>query len=53
VVNDILEAFPPGKLPEKVSLRSDEELAPFLKEPWTDGWKSVYELPHMGPFHKG
>ena len=50
VVNDILEAFPPGKLPEKVSLRTDEELAPFLKEPWTEGWKSVYELPHVGPF---
>ena len=51
--DDILEAFPPGKLPEKVSLRDPEELAPFLKEPWSPGWKSVYELPHMGPFHKG
>ncbi len=52
-VEDILEAFPAGTLPEKVSLRSKEELAPFVKEPWSEGWKSVYELPHMGPFHKG
>ncbi len=52
-VNDILDAFPPGTLPEKVSLRDPEELAPFLKEPWSEGWKSVYELPHTGPFHKG
>ncbi len=53
MIDDILEAFPPGKLPEKVSLRDPEELAPFLKEPWAEGWKSVYELPQMGPFNKG
>lgn len=53
MVGDVLEAFPPGKLPERVSLRDPEELAPFLKEPWSEGWKSVYELPHIGPFHKG
>ncbi len=53
MVDDILEAFPPGVLPEKVSLRDPKELAPFLQEPWSEGWKSVYELPHMGPFHKG
>ena len=23
------------------------------QEPWSKGWKSVYELPHIGPFHKG
>lgn len=51
--DDILDAFPPGKLPEKVTLRDPEDLAPFLKEPWSPGWKSVYELPHIGPFHKG
>jgi creatinine amidohydrolase len=51
----ILEAFPAGTVPpvEKVTLRTAEEMAPFLKEPFSEGWKSVYELPHVGPFHKG
>jgi 3-dehydro-scyllo-inosose hydrolase len=50
----ILEAFPSGTVPpvDKVTLRTPEELAPFLKEPFSEGWKSVYELPHVGPFHK-
>jgi len=52
-VNHIIEAFPSGKLPDKVSLRDPKEFEPFLKEPWSEGWKSVYELPHVGPFHKG
>ncbi len=52
--DQILEAFPPGVLPptEKVSLRDPAELAPFLQEPLSPGWKSVYELPACGPFHK-
>lgn len=52
--DQILEAFPPGKLPpvDKVTLRDPKELEPFLKEPFAKGWKSVYELPHCGPFHK-
>jgi creatinine amidohydrolase len=56
LVNDeILEAFPAGRVPpvEKVTLRTVAEMEPFLKEPFSKGWKSVYELPHMGPFHKG
>jgi creatinine amidohydrolase len=55
LLNDqILEAFPPGTVPpvDKVTLRTPEELEPFLKEPFSVGWKSVYELPHVGPFHK-
>jgi hypothetical protein len=55
LLNDqILEAFPAGTLPPvgKVTLRAPEELEPFLKEPFSEGWKSVYELPHVGPFHK-
>jgi len=55
LLNDqILEAFPAGTVPpvEKVTLRTAEEVKPFLKEPFSDGWKSVYELPHIGPFHK-
>jgi creatinine amidohydrolase len=52
--DQILETFPAGTVPpvEKVTLRTPEELAPFLKEPFSEGWKSVYELPHIGPFHK-
>ncbi len=52
--DQILEAFPAGTVPpvEKVSLRSAEELAPFLKEPLSDGWKSVVELPRVGYFEK-
>ncbi|MBN1834635.1 MAG: creatininase family protein [Spirochaetales bacterium] len=52
--DEILEAFPAGKVPpvEKVTLRTPGELEPFLREPFSKGWKSVYELPHIGPFHK-
>lgn len=54
VHDQILEAFPAGTVPpvEKVTLRTEEELAPFLKEPFSEGWKSVYELPPMGVFTK-
>ncbi|MDN5313579.1 MAG: hypothetical protein PWQ68_2553, partial [Thermoanaerobacteraceae bacterium] len=55
LLNDqILEAFPPGTVPpvEKVTLRTEEEMKPFLKEPFSEGWKSVYELPMIGVFHK-
>jgi creatinine amidohydrolase/Fe(II)-dependent formamide hydrolase-like protein len=52
--DQILEVFPPGTVPpvEKVTLRDPKELEPFLKEPFSPGWKSVYELPYIGPFHK-
>lgn len=52
--DQILEAFPAGTVPpvEKISLRTPEELKPFLKEPLTEGWKSVYELPQIGVFQK-
>ncbi len=55
LLNDqILEAFPPGKVPpvDKVTLRDPKELEPYLREPFSPGWKSVYELPYVGPFHK-
>ncbi len=54
VADQILEAFPAGTVPpvEKVTLRDPKELEPFLREPFSPGWKSVYELPHVGPFHK-
>ena len=52
LIDEILEAFPPGTVPpvDKVSLRSESELAPYLKEPMSEGWKSVYGLPRTGPF---
>jgi creatinine amidohydrolase len=48
LVNDeILQAFLAGTVPpvDKITLRSKEEMEPFLKEPQSPGWKSVYELP--------
>jgi creatinine amidohydrolase/Fe(II)-dependent formamide hydrolase-like protein len=45
--DEILQAFPPGTVPpvEKITLRSAKEMEPYLKEPLSPGWKSVYELP--------
>jgi len=48
--DEILEAFPPGQVPpvKQVTLRTAEEMAPYLSEPMTEGWKSVYALPAIG-----
>ncbi len=50
VHDEILKAFPSGSLPpvEKVTLRSEEEMKPYLMEPLSQGWKSVYQLPRIG-----
>lgn len=50
VVDQILEAYPPGKVPpvEELTLRSASEMEPYLKEPQSEGWKSVYSLPKIG-----
>ena len=50
VIDQILEAFPPGSVPpvEEVTLRTKEEMEPYLKEPGSPGWKSVYSLPRRG-----
>jgi len=50
VIDQILEAFPPGKVPsvEKMTLRDASEMEPYLKEPQSKGWKSVYGLPRIG-----
>jgi len=50
VIDQILEAFPPGKVPpvEEVTLRSSKEMEPYLKEPESTGWKPVYALPRIG-----
>lgn len=50
LIDEILEKFPPGKVPdvEKMTLRSANEMKPYLKEPQSPGWKSVYGLPKIG-----
>ena len=49
-IDQILEKFPPGTVPpvEKVTQRSAKEMEPYLKEPQSKGWKSVYSLPRIG-----
>jgi creatinine amidohydrolase len=49
VVDEILEAFPPGQVPptEMVSLRNPDEMEAYLREPLSPGWKSVYGLPEL------
>jgi creatinine amidohydrolase len=46
----ILEAFPAGKVPpvEEVTLRTEADMEPYLREPLSDGWKTVYGLPRIG-----
>ncbi len=51
LLNDqILEAFPAGTVPpvEEVTLRTAEEMEPYLREPLSPGWKPVYALPRIG-----
>jgi creatinine amidohydrolase/Fe(II)-dependent formamide hydrolase-like protein len=51
LLNDqILEAFPPGVVPpvEEVTLRTEAEMEPYLREPLSPGWKPVYSLPRLG-----
>jgi len=48
--NQILEVFPAGTVPptEEVTLRSEEDMRAYLKEPLSEGWKPVYGLPRIG-----
>ena len=50
LVDEIITAFPSGTVPpvETTTMRSAEEMEPYLREPWTEGWKSVYGLPMIG-----
>jgi creatinine amidohydrolase/Fe(II)-dependent formamide hydrolase-like protein len=51
LLNDqILEAFPAGSVPpvEEVTLRTEAEMEPYLREPLSEGWKPVYALPRIG-----
>jgi len=47
VHDEILQAYPAGKVPpvDKITLRSSAEMEPYLREPLSPGWKSIYELP--------
>jgi creatinine amidohydrolase len=33
---------------EEVTLRSEAEMEPYLREPLSEGWKPVYALPRIG-----
>lgn len=50
LIDDIRTVFPPGAVPpvEEVTLRTAEEMEPYLREPLSAGWKSVYALPRLG-----
>jgi len=51
LVNDeILAAFPAGTVPpvEEVTLRTQAEMEPYLREPQSEGWRPVYALPRIG-----
>lgn len=52
MAEDILQKYPAGTVPDpkKFSIRPYEEIAPCLKEPLSEGWKSVHELPKRGIF---
>ena len=46
----MLAAFPPGKVPpvEEVTLRTERDMEPYLREPLSEGWKPVYAIPRIG-----
>ena len=48
--DDVLEAFPAGTVPpvEEVTLRTEKDMEPYLREPLSPGWKTVYGLPRIG-----
>jgi len=50
IVNEWLETFPAGTVPpvEETTFRTAEEMEPFLREPFTEGWKPVSALPMIG-----
>ena len=50
VHDEILETFPAGKLPpiEETTLRTEKEMEPYLKKPFTDGWRPIYAIRKMG-----
>lgn len=49
--DQVLETWPAGTVPdpESTTFRTNQELEPYLKEPGSKGWKSVFSLPKIGP----
>ncbi|UCF10096.1 MAG: creatininase family protein [Candidatus Bipolaricaulota bacterium] len=49
-IDQILATFPAGTVPpvEKVTLRTQEEMEPYLREPGAAGWKPALGLPRRG-----
>ena len=49
--DDILKTWPAGTVPDPQSttFRTNAEMEPYLKEPGSAGWKSVYSLSKIGP----
>jgi creatinine amidohydrolase len=49
--DDILNTWPAGTVPdpEATTFRTRQEMEPYLREPGSTGWKSVYSLPRVGP----
>ena len=52
--DEILETYPAGTVPpvDQITLRKPEDMEPFLREPLSEGWKSVDELPRIGIFER-
>jgi creatinine amidohydrolase len=50
--SEILQTWPSGAVPdpEKTTFRTNKEMEPYLKEPGSEGWRSVYSLPKIGPY---
>jgi len=50
--DDVLKTWPAGAVPdpESTTFRTNKEMEPYLKEPGSKGWKSVYSLPKIGPY---
>ena len=50
--SEVLKTWPAGTVPEpeKTTFRTNKEMEPYLKEPGSKGWKSVYTLPKIGPY---
>jgi len=52
MIDEILKVYPAGQVPPASALtyRTDAEVEPYLREPMSEGWKSLHELPRIGIF---
>jgi creatinine amidohydrolase/Fe(II)-dependent formamide hydrolase-like protein len=50
MIDEIREAMPPGTVPQtdKFSFHKKKDIDACLKEPLSEGWKSIHELPKIG-----